>query len=46
VRQALRVKLPDAIIKASAEVQGRLLVTRNTRDFPVDDAGVRLPYRL
>ncbi|MED5606263.1 MULTISPECIES: type II toxin-antitoxin system VapC family toxin [Pseudomonas] len=46
VRQALRVKLPDAIIKASAEVQGRLLVTRNTRDFPADDVGVRLPYSL
>ncbi len=22
------------------------LVTRNTKDFPVDDAGVHLPYRL
>ncbi|MDF3933223.1 type II toxin-antitoxin system VapC family toxin [Pseudomonas citronellolis] len=46
VRQALRVKLPDAIIKASAEAQGRLLVTRNTKDFPADDVGVRLPYQL
>ncbi len=24
----------------------RLLITRNTRDFPADDLGVRIPYRL
>jgi predicted nucleic acid-binding protein len=46
LRRLHRVKLPDAIIWASARLQGRLLVTRNTKDFPADDPGVRLPYRL
>jgi predicted nucleic acid-binding protein len=46
VRQELRLKLPDAIVLASAEVEGCILVTRNTRDFPVDDPRVRFPYHL
>jgi predicted nucleic acid-binding protein len=46
VRQAARLRLPDAIIWACAKRDGRLLVTRNTRDFPADDPGVREPYRL
>jgi hypothetical protein len=45
-RQALRIKLPDAIILATAESEGRLLVTRNTRDFPTGNPGIRIPYRL
>jgi predicted nucleic acid-binding protein len=44
LRQRNRIKLPDAIIWASARLHGRLLVTRNTRDFPADDPGVRAPY--
>lgn len=36
--------MPDAIIWAAARRQGRLLVARNTRDFPEDDPGVRAPY--
>ncbi|HEY5006518.1 MAG TPA: type II toxin-antitoxin system VapC family toxin [Caulobacteraceae bacterium] len=46
LRQSHRVKLPDAIVWASAQVHGRLLVTRNERDFPTADPGVRMPYRL
>jgi predicted nucleic acid-binding protein len=46
LRRTHRIKLPDAVIWASARTQGRLLVTRNTKDFPADDPGVRLPYRL
>jgi predicted nucleic acid-binding protein len=46
LRKAHRVKLPDAIVWASARTQGRLLVTRNTKDFPPDDPGVRVPYAL
>jgi len=41
-----RVKLPDAIVWASARVHAMLLVTRDTRDFPEDDPGVRVPYTL
>ena len=45
-RDKPRLKLPDAIIFASAQVNGRTLVTRNTRDFPADQPGVRVPYSL
>lgn len=46
IRRARRMKLPDAIIWATARVDGRLLITRNTKDFPTSDPGVREPYRL
>jgi predicted nucleic acid-binding protein len=41
-----RLKLPDAIIHATALLGGRVLVTRNTRDFPADMPGIRVPYSL
>jgi predicted nucleic acid-binding protein len=44
-RQKHRIKLPDAIIWASADVHAMLLVTRNTKDFPADDPGIRVPYK-
>jgi len=44
IRRESRILLPDAIIWASARHIGGLLVTRNTRDFPTDDPGVRVPY--
>jgi len=46
LRRTNRVKLPDAIIQATAEAHGRVLITRNTRDFPEGTAGVRIPYTL
>ena len=46
IRRATRIRWPDAIIWASAAVHDMLLVTRNTRDFPADDPGVRIPYAL
>ena len=46
LRKAHRIRLPDAIIWACAKVEARLLVTRNIRDFPLSDPGVREPYRL
>jgi hypothetical protein len=46
VRKQRKLKLPDAIILATAQAADRLLITRNTRDFPADDPGVRIPYRL
>ena len=45
-RERPRLKSPDAIILASAQVRGRVLVTRNTRDFPSQMPGIRVPYRL
>jgi len=44
LRRTHRMKLPDAIVWASARTEGRLLVTRNTKDFPASDPGVRHPY--
>lgn len=46
LRRAHRMKLPDAIIWASAQVEQRLLVTRNTKDFPSSDPGIRIPYKI
>ncbi|WP_375381242.1 type II toxin-antitoxin system VapC family toxin [uncultured Sphingomonas sp.] len=40
------LKLADAVILASAQVHDRVLVTRNTKDFPPGMAGVRIPYSL
>ncbi len=44
LRQSLRLMLPDAIILASARVTGATLVTRNHRDFPRKEPGIRIPY--
>ena len=44
LRKTRRVRLPDAIIWASARTESALLVTRNTRDFPRKEPGVRIPY--
>jgi predicted nucleic acid-binding protein len=46
LRRAHRLKLPDAVIWASARRHGRLLVTRDIKEFPAGDPGVRSPYRL
>jgi len=46
LRRGRRIKLPDAVIWATAQAHAMLLVTRNTKDFPEDDPGVRAPYRL
>jgi len=46
LRQQYRLKLPDAIIWASARLNNALLLTRNARDFPMDDPGIRAPYQV
>jgi predicted nucleic acid-binding protein len=46
LRQQHRLKLPDAIVWASAQVHSMLLVTRDVKGFPADDPGVRMPYRV
>ncbi len=38
--------LLDAIVLATAMTRGRVLVTRNTRDFPAAMPGIRIPYTL
>jgi hypothetical protein len=44
LRRARRLRLPDAIVWASARTESALLVTRNTKDFPAEEPGVRVPY--
>jgi predicted nucleic acid-binding protein len=45
-RQRFGLKVPDAVILATARCHGRTLVTRNSRDFPASMEGVLLPYAL
>ena len=44
LRRAHRIRLPDAIIWATARVNEAVLVTRNTKDFNPDWQGIHLPY--
>ncbi|MCP5522965.1 MAG: type II toxin-antitoxin system VapC family toxin [Verrucomicrobiales bacterium] len=46
IRREGRQRLPDAIIWATAQELNLILVTRNTRDFPADHPGIRVPYRV
>ena len=46
IRRKRKLKLRDAIIQATAEFAGRVLVTRNTRDFRAGTPGVRIPYTI
>lgn len=45
-RERVGLRSPDAVILASAQLRGRILVTRNTRDFPARLPGIRIPYIL
>ncbi|MDF0488784.1 type II toxin-antitoxin system VapC family toxin [Sphingomonas sp. H39-1-10] len=45
-RERTRLKLADSVILASAQAAGRVLVTRNTKDFPATMPGIRVPYRI
>jgi predicted nucleic acid-binding protein len=45
-RERPRLKTPDAVILATAQIRGRVLVTRNIRDFPANMPGIRVPYTL
>src|SRR3546814_8567 len=45
-RERPRLKSPDAIILATAQIRGRALVTRNTKDFPASMPGIRIPYTI
>ncbi len=45
-RTATGLKLPDAVILATADCEGCILVTRNTKDFDSRDPRVRFPYSV
>ena len=44
LRKQFRVRLPDAIVWATARTSSCILVTRNTKVFPRTEPGVRVPY--
>jgi len=46
LRREHRIKLPDAVVWASADIHSMLLVTRNTKDFAKDAPGIRVPYSI
>jgi predicted nucleic acid-binding protein len=46
LRRGHRLRLPDAIIWATAQVNDAILVTRNTKDFKADWEGIHLPYTI
>ncbi len=46
IRYRSRMKLMDAYILATAQVNGSILITRNTKDFPAAMPGIRVPYVL
>jgi predicted nucleic acid-binding protein len=46
IRRVRRIRLPDAIVWACARAESAVLVTRNTKDLPANDPGVRVPYEV
>ena len=46
IRFRSKMKLMDAYILATAQVNGAILITRNTKDFPAELPGIRVPYTL
>lgn len=46
LRRTHRIRLPDAIIWATAQTKEVVLVTRNTKDFDPDWEGIHLPYTI
>lgn len=46
IRFRNRMKLMDAYVLATAQVNGAILITRNTKDFPANLPGIRVPYTL
>jgi predicted nucleic acid-binding protein len=46
IRHRTKMKLMDAYILATAQVNGAILITRNTKDFPANMPGIRVPYSL
>ena len=46
LRRKHKLKIPDAIVYATARSQGGMLVTRNTKDFKPEWVDIRVPYSL
>ncbi len=46
IRRELHLRLPEAIILATARSNEAILITRNTRDFHTEWGDIRSPYSL
>lgn len=46
VRKATRMKVPDAIVFATAREEGCIVVSRNTKDLKEEWPDVRVPYKI
>ncbi len=46
IRKKNKVKLPDAIIWATAKYKNSLLITRNIKDFSMQSADIKIPYHV
>jgi predicted nucleic acid-binding protein len=46
IRKENKIKIPDAIIWATAKYTDSLLITRNTKDFPGLGADIKIPYNV
>lgn len=46
IRCRIGMNLIDACILATAQVNGAILITRNTKVFPAAMPGIRIPYPL
>ncbi|MCI0610864.1 MAG: type II toxin-antitoxin system VapC family toxin [Anaerolineae bacterium] len=46
LRRQYRIRLPDAIIWATAKAHNAVLVTRNTKDFDSKWDDIRIPYEI
>ena len=46
IREELRLKIPDAIVYASARTQGCILVSRNDKELKPEWPDIRIPYHL
>lgn len=46
IRREHRLKVPDAIVYATARVEGCILVSRNTKDMKSNWPDIRIPYEI
>lgn len=46
IRKSHKLKLPDALILATANVHSAILVTRNTKDFDPTSPFIHEPYQI
>lgn len=46
LQQSYKLKIPDAIVYATARSQGCLLVSRNTKDLKQEWPDIRVPYQI